>query len=96
MKDYNFMISDDRLHKTRFCKKKVGLTKTFLIKRGVGAKGGLERFRILRGALTKKAGFFIPWCPLPGLRQFLATESPLKMMQNVFYFTLKVTTATKQ
>ena len=22
MKDYNFMISDDRLHKTRFCKKK--------------------------------------------------------------------------
>ena len=36
---YNFMISDDRLHKTRFCKKG-GLTKTFLIKRGVGAKGG--------------------------------------------------------
>ena len=49
MKDYNFMISDDRLHKTRFCKKEGGLTKTFLIKRGVGAKGGgLERFRILR------------------------------------------------
>ena len=40
MKDYNFMIFDDRLHKTRFCKKKWGLTKTFLIKRGVGAKGG--------------------------------------------------------
>ena len=50
MKDYNFIISDDRLHKTRFCKKKGGgLTKTFLIKREVGAKGGRERFRILRG-----------------------------------------------
>ena len=48
MKDYNFMISDDGLHKTRFCTKR-GLTKTFLIKRGVGAKGRLERFRILTG-----------------------------------------------
>ena len=27
---------------------------------------------------------------LSGLRQFLATASPLKMMKNVFYFTLKV------
>ena len=26
---------------------------------------------------------------LPDLRQFLATESPLKMMKNVLYFTLK-------
>ena len=26
---------------------------------------------------------------LKGLGQFLATESPLKMMKNVFYFTLK-------
>ena len=26
---------------------------------------------------------------LSGLRQFLATESPLKMMKNAFYFTLK-------
>ena len=26
---------------------------------------------------------------LSGLRQFLATESPLKMMKNVFYFTSK-------
>ena len=26
---------------------------------------------------------------LSGLRQFLATESPLKMMKNVFYFMLK-------
>ena len=56
MEDYNFMISDDRLHKTRFCNKKGGLTKTFLIKWGVGAKGGLERFRILRAGLAKKRG----------------------------------------
>ena len=56
MKDYNFMISDDRIHKTRFCKKRGGLTKTFLIKRGVGAKGGLERFHILRRGLAKKRG----------------------------------------
>ena len=35
--------------------KKGGLTKTFLIKRGVGGKrGGYERFRILRGDLAKK------------------------------------------
>ena len=27
--------------------------------------------------------------PLPGLRQFLTTESILKMMKNTFYFTLK-------
>ena len=26
---------------------------------------------------------------LSGLRQFLATESPLKMMENAFYFTSK-------
>ena len=26
---------------------------------------------------------------LPGLRQFLATESPLSVMKNVFYFILK-------
>ena len=26
---------------------------------------------------------------ISGLRQFLATESPLKMMKNGFYFTLK-------
>ena len=26
---------------------------------------------------------------LSGLRQFLATESPLKMMKNAFHFTLK-------
>ena len=49
MKDYNFMISDDRLHKTRFCKKKGGggLTKTFLVPHkegGWSAKGGLNDF----------------------------------------------------
>ena len=57
MKDYNLMISDNRLHKTRFCKKrKGGLPKTFLIKRGLGAKGGgLEQLRTLReGGLAKK------------------------------------------
>ena len=27
--------------------------------------------------------------PVSGLRQFLATESPFKMMKNAFYFTLK-------
>ena len=26
---------------------------------------------------------------LPGLRQFLASKSPLKMMKNAFYFTSK-------
>ena len=26
---------------------------------------------------------------LSGLRQFLANENPLKMMKNVFYFTIK-------
>ena len=26
---------------------------------------------------------------LSGVRQFLATENPLKMIKNVFYFTLK-------
>ena len=54
MKDYNFMISDNRLHKTRFYER---LTKTVLIKTGVGAKakeGGLERFHILRGVGQKE------------------------------------------
>ena len=57
MEDYNFMLSEEGLHKTRFCKNRGGggggggLTKTFLIKGGgVGAKGGggLERFCILK------------------------------------------------
>ena len=48
----------------------------------------------------KKKKFFVPFAflsslpssikgPLSGLRQFLATESPLKMMKNAFYFTSK-------
>ena len=34
---------------------------------------------------------YILWLkdPFPGLRQFLETERPLKMMKNAFYFTLK-------
>ena len=28
-------------------------------------------------------------CTLSGLQQFLATKSPLKMMENAFYFSLK-------
>ena len=74
MKGYNFMISDNRLHKTRFCKKR-GANQNCPHKEGVGAKegGGLERFHILRGrggvgqkegvTLAKKRRV-IPWCPL--------------------------------
>ena len=53
MKDYNFMISNDRLHKIRFCRKKGELTKTFLIKRGVGAKGLAKKRGVtfLRGGI---------------------------------------------
>ena len=32
---------------------------------------------------------------LSGLRQFLANESPLKMMKNAFYFTLTVVLVVK-
>ena len=32
---------------------------------------------------------------LPGLRQFLAIESPLKMMENAFYFTAKALSVLK-
>ena len=32
---------------------------------------------------------------LSGLRQFLATESPLKMMRNAFYFTSKALSVLK-
>ena len=38
---------------------------------------------IKKGSPGKKAGTLL------GLRQFLATESPLKMMKNAFYFMLK-------
>ena len=36
----------------------------------------LDIFKLIKGALS-------------GLRQFFVTESPLKMMKNAFYFTLK-------
>ena len=32
---------------------------------------------------------------LSGLRQYLATENPLKMMKNAFYFTLKALSVLK-
>ena len=38
--------------------------------------------------MTKKLGQNLKGA-LSGLRQILATESPLKMMKNDFYFTLK-------
>ena len=51
------MISDDRLHKTRFFKKG-RLTKTLLIIMGGGwsKRGGLEQFRILKGGGQKEGG----------------------------------------
>ena len=68
MKDCNF-ISDDRLHKTRFCKKKGGgANQNFPHKEGGWSKReGLGRFRILKRGLPKKRGDFlrgefIPWC----------------------------------
>ena len=33
--------------------------------------------------------------PIPGLRQFLATESPLNMMKYAFYFSLKALSVLK-
>ena len=63
MKDYSFMISDDRFHKTRFFKKegggggRGGANQNFPHKKGDWSKGGgLEQFRILRGGLVKKRG----------------------------------------
>ena len=43
-----------------------------------------ERISLLR--FKKKLISFLKGA-LSGLRQFLATESPLKMMKNAFYFT---------
>ena len=40
MKDYNFMKSDDRLHKTQLCKKKGGANQNFPHKEGGWSKGG--------------------------------------------------------
>ena len=41
-----------------------------------------KRFNLFKGALL-------------GLRRFLATESPLKMMKNAFYFTVKALSVLK-
>ena len=55
MKYYNFR-SDDRLHKTRFCKKR-GANQNFPHKEEKG--GGLERFLILMGGWPKRGGDFL-------------------------------------
>ena len=54
------MISDDRLHKTRFCKKREGANQNFSHKEGGWSKRrGLEQFRILRrGVCLKREGDF--------------------------------------
>ena len=61
--------------KQDFVKKKGGgLAKTFLIKRGVGAKGGtgtISYFEGKGGDVFKRGRGFIPWCPLPNVK-FLA------------------------
>ena len=49
------MISDDRLHKTRFCKKG-GLNKTFLIMRELEQNGGRAgTISYFEGGLAKKS-----------------------------------------
>ena len=76
MKDYNFMISDDRLHKTRFCKKKCGANQKFSHKEvGWSKRGGLERLRILRGGgFSQKEGgnFFKEGGSYPGAHNMYA------------------------
>ena len=55
MKDYNFMISDNRLHKTRFCKKRGEANQNFPHKEGglSEREGGLNDF-VFWGRLVKK------------------------------------------
>ena len=48
-----------------------------------GSKEAMMQFQIVLGMISKIKG------ALSGLRQFLATGSPLKMMKNAFYFTRK-------
>ena len=59
MKGYNSMISDDRLHKTRFCKKRRA-NQNSPHKEGGWSKrgGGLEQFRILKGSLAMQRSSF--------------------------------------
>ena len=59
MKDYNFMISDDRLHKRRFCKKKGWAKQNFPHKEGGWSKrGGLNDFVFGGGVWPKRGGTF--------------------------------------
>ena len=51
------------------------------IKRKISGKGALRAGKVFTLLILEGA--------LSGLRQFLATESPLKMMKNAFYFTSK-------
>ena len=48
-----------------------------------------SRYFLVELDTLKKFFSFVVKDALSGLRQFLATESPLKMMKNAFYFTLK-------
>ena len=43
--------------------------------------GKLQKSPLLIGSIVKKSA-------VSGLRQFLATENPWKIMKNAFYFTL--------
>ena len=82
------MISDDRLHRTRFCKKGGGLTKTFLIKRGIGAKGGALTISYFEGGvgLAKKKGVtFLRGGSYPGAQYVLLDlilEHPHALFEN--------------
>ena len=47
-------------------------------------------FQVNNGTTRRRSGVFIVKGTLSGLRQFLATESPLKVMKNAFYSTRKL------
>ena len=69
-----------------------GANPIFLIKK---VKVGFPEHLLTPHALSLTASLFnSEYCKilkgtLSGLRKFLANEGPLKMMKNVFYFTLK-------
>ena len=46
-------------------------------------------FQVNSGSTRRHSGIFIVKGALSGLRQILATENPLKVMKNAFYFTSK-------
>ena len=54
-----------------------------------GSEYGAFRLSALNVMFTGCFHFSIFKAKHSGLRQFLATDSPLKMMKNAFYFTLK-------